>query len=328
LEGNCSVILVIGGAGYIGSHVVKQLVNTEQVIVYDNLSTGHRKAVDEKAIFIEGDLANEQRLTQVFSLFPIDAVLHFASSSLVGESNENPQHYYFNNVVGTLVLLKVMRAHDVNNIIFSSTAATYAPSNELLHEQSFVEPLNPYGRSNYFVELIIEDYAKAYEMNGILLRYFNVAGAHTMAQIGESHIPETHLIPNVLKHLNGEIFEIPIFGEDFETSDGTCIRDFIHVEDLANAHVLALESLLLRETAFTIYNLSNEQGYSVKEIIEMCEQVTNKKANVKISDRREGDPAILIGSSKKIQQELGWRAEKNLQQMIEDAWIWHQNPKY
>ena len=309
------MILVVGGAGYIGSQVVKLLVKTEQVIVYDNFSTGHREVVDERALIIEGNLADEQRLTQVFSLFPIDAVVHLAAVCSVDESIENPQLYYESNVAATLTLLKVMRAHEVNNIIFSSTAAIYTPMNERLHEQSLVEPTNPYGRSHYFVEQVLKDYANAYDMNCIVLRYFNVVGAHTIVKLGDSHSYETQLIPQVLKHLNGETTEIAILGEDYITSDGTYIRDYIHVADVANAYVLALEALLLRETTFTIYNVGNEQGYSVKEIIEMCEHITNKKATVKISNRREGSPAVLIASSKKIQQELGWRAEKNLQQI-------------
>ena len=322
------MILVVGGAGYIGSQVVKLLVKTEQVIVYDNFSTGHRDAVDERALIIEGDLADEQRLTQVFSLFQIDAVIHLGAVSLGDDSIKNPQRSYEHNVAATLVLLKVMRAHEVNNIIYSSTAAIYAPIKELLHEQSLVEPITPYGRSHYFVEQILEDYAKAYDMNCIVLRYFNVVGAHSMPKSGEDYSPETQLISQILKHLNGETLDIPIFGEDYTTSDGTYIRDYIHVADVANAYVLALEALLLRETTFTIYNIGNEQGYSVKEIIEMCEHITNKKATVKISNRRVGYPAVLVVSSKKIQQELGWRAEKNLQQMIADTWLRHQYLKY
>ena len=322
------MILVIGGAGYIGSHVVKLLVRTEQVIVYDNFSTGHREAVDEKALIIEGDLSDEKRLTQVFSLFPIDAVLHLAAINSVAESIKNPQQYYENNVGSTLSLLKVMRAHDVNNIILSSTAALYIPTNELLHEQTLIEPTNPHARTHYFIEQILKDYANAYDMNCIILRYFNVIGTQTMTHFGESHSYETQFISQILNHLNGETEEITIFGEDYITSDGTCIRDYIHVTDVASAYMLALEALLLRETAFTIYNVGNEQGYSVKEIVAMCEHITNKKATVKISNRREGHPAVLIVSSKKIQQELGWRPEKNLQQMIADTWLRHPYLKY
>ena len=317
------MILVVGGAGYIGSQVVKLLVKTEQVIVYDNFSTGHRDAVDERALIIEGDLADEQRLTQVFSLFQIDAVIHLGAVSLGDESIKNPQRSYEHNVAATLVLLKVMRAHEVNNIIYSSTAAIYAPMKELLHEKSLVEPITPYGRSHYFVEQILEDYAKAYDMNCIVLRYFNVVGAHSMPKSGEDYSLETQLISQILKHLNGETLDITIFGEDYTTSDGTYIRDYIHVADVANAYVLALEALLLRETTFTIYNIGNEQGYSVKEIIEMCEHITNKNATIKISNRLEGHPVVLIASSKKI-----WCAEKNLQQMIVDTWIRQRNLKY
>lgn len=322
------MILVVGGAGYIGSHVVKHLVQTAQVVVYDNLSTGHKEAVDRKAIFIEGDIADEQRLTQVFTLFPIEAVMHFGAVSLVAESVRNPQRYYENNVASTLTLLKVMRECHVKNLIFSSTAATYAPSEDLLHEDNDKAPSNPYGRSKYFVEQILQDYVAAYQFNSTVLRYFNVAGASEDGAIGESHHPETHLIPTILKHLRGETKTIKLFGNNYQTEDGTCIRDYIHVEDLANAHILALEALLLREAEFTIYNVGNELGFSVKEIIETCERLTGKKATIEIVGKRAGDPAILVASTKKIQQELGWRAEKSLTQMIEHAWQWHKSMIY
>lgn len=322
------MILVVGGAGYIGSHVVKHLVQTAQVVVYDNLSTGHKEAVDPKAIFIEGDLSDEQRLTQVFTLFPIEAVMHFAAANLVAESVRNPQRYYENNVAATLTLLKVMRQCHVKNIIFSSTAATYAPSEDLLSEDSLTVPTNPYGRSKCFVEQILQDYSHAYQFNSTVLRYFNVAGASADGKIGESHSPETHLIPIILKHLRGETDAIQLFGDTYPTEDGTCIRDYIHVEDLANAHILALEALLSRKADFTIYNIGNELGFSVKEIIEQCEQVTGRKATIEITNKREGDPAILVASTKKIQRELGWQPEKSLQQMIEHAWHWHKSAVY
>lgn len=322
------MILVVGGAGYIGSHVVKHLVQTAQVVVYDNLSTGHKEAVDPKAIFIEGDLADEQRLTQVFTLFPIEGVMHFASASLVAESIRNPQRYYENNVAATLSLLKVMRNCQVKNIVFSSSAATYAPSEELLHEESLVAPTNPFGRSNYFVEQVLQDYSQAYQLNCTVLRHFNVAGASADGEIGESHIPETHLIPTVLQHLRGEIATIKLYGNTYPTEDGTCIRDYVHVEDLANAHILALEALLQRDADFTIYNIGNELGFSVKEVIKQCEQVTGRTANIELTHKRAGDPAILVASSKKIQRELGWQPEKSLQQMIEHAWRWQKRAVY
>lgn len=322
------MILVVGGAGYIGSHVVKHLVQTAQVVVYDNLSTGHREAVDPKAIFIEGDLADEQRLTQVFTLFPIEAVMHFASVSGVAESIRNPQRCYENNVAATLSLLNVMRKCQVKNLLYSSSAATYAPSEELLHEESLVAPTNPYGRSNYFVEQILQDYVHAYQFNSIVLRHFNVAGASADGQIGEGHIPETHLIPTVLQHLRGKIETIKLYGNTYPTEDGTCIRDYVHVEDLANAHILALEALLQREVDFTIYNIGNELGFSVKEIIEQCEQVTGRSANIEMMHKRAGDVAILVASTKKIQRELGWQPENSLKQMIEHAWHWQKRAVY
>lgn len=322
------MILVVGGAGYIGSHVVKHLVQTAQVVVYDNLSTGHQEAVDPKAIFIEGDLADEQRLTQVFTLFPIEAVMHFASVSGVAESIRNPQRYYENNVASTLTLLSVMRKCQVKNLLFSSSAATYAPSEELLHEESLVAPTNPYGRSNYFVEQMLQDYAHAYQFNSIILRHFNVAGASADGELGESHIPETHLIPTVLQHLRGEIETIKLYGNTYPTEDGTCIRDYVHVEDLANAHILALEALLQREADFTIYNIGNELGFSVKEIIEQCEQVTGRSANIEMMHKRAGDVAILVASTKKIQRELGWQPENSLKQMIEHTWHWQKRAVY
>lgn len=322
------MILVVGGAGYIGSHVVKELIQTEQVIVYDNLSTGHREAVNKRAIFVQGDIKDEVKLTQLFTLFPIDAVVHVASASSVEESILNPGHYYENNVGATLNLLKVMRAYKVKKFIFSSTAATYQPIEQgLLTEDSATCPANPFGHSKRMVEQILEDYTAAYDLRCTVLRYFNVAGADTFAQIGESHLPETHLILQVLKNINGETESIKIYGDDYDTPDGTCIRDYVHVEDLATAHVLALEALKVEQTPYTIYNVGNERGYSVKEIIQACEQVTNKKATIEIANRRSGDPARLVASAKKIRQALGWEAEKDLQTMIEHAWYWHQFQK-
>ncbi|WP_339165017.1 UDP-glucose 4-epimerase GalE [Siminovitchia sp. FSL W7-1587] len=323
------MILVVGGAGYIGSHLVKELVEKEQVIVLDNLSTGHREAVDHRAVFFQGDLGDEENLEFVFSKYPIKAVMHFAANSLVGESVINPMKYYENNVSSTLTLLRVMLDHNVNNFIFSSTAATYGvPNVDIINETMQTLPINPYGRSKLMIEQILQDYSKAYNLNYTVLRYFNAAGADESAHIGESHEPETHLIPVILQHLAGKRDKISIFGSDYNTPDGTCIRDYIHVTDIANAHIHALNSLLNGTNKTAIYNLGNGLGYSVKEIIETCETVTGLKANVEITDRREGDPAILVASSRKIYEELGWKAEKNLKQIIESAWNWHQNQRY
>jgi UDP-glucose 4-epimerase len=323
------MILVVGGAGYIGSHLVKELVEKEDVVVLDNLSTGHREAVDSRAVFVKGDLGNEEDLQMVFRSYPIKAVMHFAANSLVGESVVDPLKYYQNNVAATVTLLKVMMKFKVKNFIFSSTAATYGiPNVDMIDETTATNPINPYGHSKLMVEQILADSAKAYGLHYVVLRYFNAAGAHGSAVIGESHDPETHLIPIVLQQLLGEREKVSVFGTDYDTPDGTCIRDYIHVTDLAAAHILALEALVSGKKSAEVYNLGNGMGYSVKEVIETCEKVTGRKANVEMADRRPGDPARLVASSEKIYNELGWKAERNLEQIIADAWKWHQEKRY
>lgn len=323
------MILVVGGAGYIGSHLVKELVHGQEVIVLDNLSTGHIESIDSKATFVKGNLGNEADLEEVFSKYPIDAVMHFAANSLVGESVIDPIKYYENNVGATLTLLNVMLKHNVKNFIFSSTAATYGiPEVAIISEDTKTNPINPYGRSKLMIEQILADYANAYGLNYVVLRYFNSAGAYQTAEIGESHDPETHLIPIILQHLVGERSNISVFGTDYETPDGTCIRDYIHVTDLANAHIVALNSLLNGTNKTATYNLGNGLGYSVKEVIETCEKVTGKEANVILGERRAGDPARLVASSEKILNDLGWKAERNLEQIIASAWEWHKSPKF
>lgn len=324
------MILVVGGAGYIGSHIVKELVKKEQVLVLDNFSTGHREAVDERAIVIEGDLNELEKLEEIFSTYSIKAVMHFAANSLVGESVVNPQKYYCNNVKSTLTLLEVMLKNNVKNIIFSSTAAIYGISNTgvFINEEAKANPINPYGRSKWIIEQILEDYAQAYDFGYVVLRYFNAAGAHDSGEIGESHEPETHLIPIILQHLAGKREKVFIYGTDYDTPDGTCIRDYIHVSDLARAHILATEALIEGSIKNTIYNLGNGLGYSVQEIIEACESVTGVYGYIENSNRRHGDPARLVASSTKIESELGWRAERSLENIIHSAWQWHQNPKY
>lgn len=322
------MILVVGGAGYIGSHLVKELVVTKEVVVLDNLSTGFKEAVDERAIFIEGDLGNEIDLDAVFSKYPIEAVMHFAANSLVGESVVEPLKYYQNNVASTLTLLKVMLKYNVKNFIFSSTAATYGiPDVDMISEDSPTVPINPYGQSKLIVENILADFASAYDLHYVVFRYFNAAGAHESGEIGEKHDPETHLVPIILQHLLGQREQISVFGDDYETEDGTCIRDYIHVTDLANAHIVGLESLLNGTNNTATYNLGNGLGYSVKEVIETCEKVTGREANVVIVERRAGDPARLVASSEKIHIELGWKAERSLEEIIESAWKWHQTIK-
>lgn len=323
------MILVVGGAGYIGSHLVKELVEKEDVIVLDNLSTGHREAVDSRAIFVKGNLGDEEDLQMIFSSYPVDAVMHFAANSLVGESVVDPLKYYQNNVASTLTLLKMMLKHNVKNFIFSSTAATYGiPNVEIIDETCPTAPINPYGQSKLMVERILADFSKAYGLNYVVLRYFNAAGAYHTAEIGESHDPETHLIPIVLQHLVGKREKVSVFGSDYDTPDGTCLRDYIHVTDLANAHILALEALLSEKKSTETYNLGNGLGYSVKEVIETCEKVTGRKATVEIAPRREGDPARLVASSQKIFSELGWKAERDLETIIASAWKWHQQQTY
>ncbi|WP_394238758.1 UDP-glucose 4-epimerase GalE [Niallia oryzisoli] len=318
------MILVVGGAGYIGSHLVKELVKEKEVVVLDNLSTGHRWAVDEKAVFVEGDLGNSKDLDSVFSTYKIEAVMHFAANSLVGESVVDPMKYYQNNVAATMTLLEAMKKYDVKKFIFSSTAATYGiPNVEIITEETPTNPINPYGHSKLMVEQILADYARAYGFKYVVLRYFNAAGAYETAEIGEKHHPETHLIPLVLQQLLGERESISVFGSDYDTPDGTCIRDYIHVTDLARAHMLALDALLSGKKDTSVYNLGNGLGYSVKEVIETCEKVTGKAANVIMADRREGDPARLVASSEKIFKELGWKAEYTLEDIIASAWNWH-----
>lgn len=320
------MILVVGGAGYIGSHFVKELVNSNEVVVLDNLSTGHRWAVDDKAIFVHGDLGDSQVVQQLFDSYRIEAVLHFAAFSLVGESVQDPLKYYENNVVATFNLLKLMKENNISKFIFSSTAATYGiPQVELIDERTPTYPINPYGHSKLMVEQMLQDFSHSYDFNYVILRYFNAAGADESAIIGECHTPETHLIPLVLQHLLGQRESISVFGTDYDTPDGTCIRDYIHVTDIAKAHVVVLDQLLAGKKLNTVYNLGNGNGYSVKQVIDMCENVMGKKANVQYVERRYGDPAKLIASSEKIYKEFGWRAQQDLYSIIKSAYRWHSN---
>lgn len=319
------MILVVGGAGYIGSHTVKKLLDKNfEVVVLDNLTTGHRESVDKRAILEVGDLSQPADLDRVFNKYAIDAVMHFAANSLVGESVLNPLKYYKNNVNATITLLEKMMEHGVNRFIFSSTAATYGiPETDIITEKTATNPINPYGRSKLMIEHILEDFHAAYSLKYVVLRYFNAAGAHGSAEIGEDHDPETHLIPIILQHLLGKREAISIFGTDYDTADGTCIRDYIHVTDLAEAHIAALQSLQTEQKENEVYNLGNGKGFSVKEVIEACEEVTGKKANILYGERRAGDPAQLIASSQKIYEELGWKAKYSLHEIIETAWKWH-----
>ncbi len=319
-------ILVMGGAGYIGSHTVKHLVeNGYNVIVADNLSMGHREAVKTDK-FELADLMDKESLRVVFKKYPIDTVINFAGFIAVGESVENPAKYYQNNVVGTLNLLDIMLENNVKKIVFSSTAAVFGnPLYVPIDEKHITNPINPYGQTKLMIEKIFADYQRAYGLKYIAFRYFNASGCAVDGSIGESHNPETHLIPLVLKAIKGERANIKIFGDDYETPDGTCIRDYIHVEDLAEAHRLAVENI----DKFTgVLNLGTSNGTSVKEIIDIAENITGKKCPVIIEGRRAGDPAILSATSGKAKEILGWKPKLTMEDIIKTAWNWELNKKY
>lgn len=302
-------VLICGGAGYIGSHINKLLSQKGyETIVYDNLIYGHREAV-KWGKFIEADLADKVSLEKVFSENKIDAVFHFAAFAYVGESIKEPAKYYFNNVCNTINLLDMMRKYECNKIIFSSTCATYGIPEKLpITEEMPQAPINPYGATKLMVERIFKDYAKAYGLKYAALRYFNAAGADPDAEIGEAHDPETHIIPLVIDAAYGKRPDIKVFGSDYPTRDGTCIRDYIHVTDLAQAHLLALE-YLDNGGKSDFFNLGNENGTSVLEVINSVKKVTGKNIKVILTDRREGDPPVLVGSSKKAQSILGWKPQ-------------------
>lgn len=322
-------ILVCGGAGYIGSHAVAALIEkNEEVIVIDNLVTGHKKAICGGK-FYKGDLRDKEFLNSVFRENKIEAVIHFAAFSLVGESMEKPFKYYNNNVYGTLSLLEVMNENNVDKIVFSSTAATYGePKNVPILEEDTTEPTNAYGETKLAVEKMLKWAEKAYNIKYVVLRYFNVAGAHESSNIGEAHKIETHLIPIILQVALGQREKIMIYGDDYDTKDGSCIRDYIHVMDLVEAHILALEKLR-RDNVSATYNLGNGQGFSVKEVIDVCRNITGHSIPSEVVPRRLGDPAILIASSQKIIKELGWNPKSaSLESIINSAWNWHKSHPY
>lgn len=317
-------ILIVGGAGYIGSHTCKELHKQGyNPIVYDNLIYGHREFV-KWGEFILGDLEDVAQLELLFSRYHIDAVMHFAAFAYVGESVQNPQKYYQNNVLATLNLLNVMKKHNVDKFIFSSTCATYGDPEYLpideYHRQS---PINPYGMSKLMVENILKDFSNAYDFRFVSLRYFNAAGCDADGEIGENHNPETHLIPLVLDAAIGKRESIKVFGTNYDTKDGTAIRDYIHVSDLANAHILALKYLLDGGDS-DIFNLGNGIGFSVKDVINCAKKITGIDFKVELAPRREGDPATLIGSSEKIISKLNWEPKYfMLEDIISTAWEWH-----
>lgn len=320
-------ILVLGGAGYIGSHAVYQLIKQgEDVVVIDNLQTGHRDAVHPKATFYEGDIRNIDFLRTVFKEQSIQAVLHFAANSLVGESMEKPLQYFDNNVYGTQVLLQAMTEFKIDKIIFSSTAATYGNVTTMpITEDTPTSPTNAYGETKLTMEKLIKWCEQAHGIRYVSLRYFNVAGAREDGVIGEDHTPETHLVPIILQTALGQRKEITIFGDDYNTEDGTCIRDYIHVEDLIEAHLLALK-YLTNGGASNIFNLGSNHGFSVKEMIEEARKVTGHPIPAVLGERRAGDPDILIASSEKAKTILGWAPKRTaISKIIEDAWHWHVN---
>lgn len=322
------MILVTGGAGYIGSHCVMALLEKGlEVVVYDNLSTGHLETIKTlqkygTLIFVQGDLLNQSYLDNLFKTYHIDSVIHFAAFSQVGESVKHPAKYYRNNVIGTLNLLDAMVENNVKKIVFSSTASTYGePKYIPIDENHPQEPINPYGQTKLMIERIMDDYDKAYGLKSLRLRYFNVAGADSQNRIGEWHEPETHLIPNILKSTfnGGKTFEM--YGDDYNTKDGTCVRDYINVEDLAQAHLLALDYLNNGgETNY--FNLGTNDGNTVKEVFRACEEITEQKIPVKIMPKREGDPASLVADNTKAKQILNWQPSKTLEKSIKTAYEW------
>jgi len=322
-------ILVCGGAGYIGSHINKQLHKEGyETIVFDNLVYGHKETVKWGRLVI-GDLSNIEDIENVFKYNKIDAVFHFAAYAYVGESVEKPEKYYYNNVVNTLNLLNVMMKYGCKKIIFSSTCATYGePESVPITEDMPQNPINPYGATKLMVERIFKDYNRAYGLQFVVLRYFNAAGADPDGEIGESHNPETHIIPLVLDAASGKREDVKVFGTDYDTPDGSCVRDYIHVYDLATAHLLALHHLEEgKESQF--FNLGNEHGTSVLEVVESVKKVTGNDFKVVLTDRRPGDPARLVGSSRKAKEVLGWKPiYGDIDKIVEHAWKWHESGEY
>jgi UDP-glucose 4-epimerase len=317
-------IMVAGGAGYIGSIATEHLIQAgHQVTVVDNLSRGHAKAVHPDAAFYQGNIDDSAFLDKVFKEKSPEAVMHFCASSLVGESVHEPIRYFQNNIAAGCVLLDVMKRHGASYIIFSSTAAIFgAPDRQPIDEETPKNPTNPYGRTKLYFENLLADCDTAFGLKSVCLRYFNAAGA--TAERGEDHRPESHLIPCILDAVRGRTAAINVFGSDYPTPDGTCVRDYVHVSDLAQAHILALESLI-EEGKSNRYNLGNGHGYSVMQVIEAVERVTGNKVPVKMGDRRAGDPAVLVASSEKIASSLGWKPQHaSLDHIIASAWNWMQ----
>ncbi len=317
-------ILITGGAGYVGSACLRYVAEQgHEVMAYDNLVMGHEEAVDGHA-FVKGDIADTDLLTKTLKDFGADAVMHFAAATYVGESVENPEYHYRNNVGGTLSLLNAMRAADVNRMLFSSTCATYGMTqSETMSEATPQDPFSPYARTKLAVEWMIRDFAEAYGMGFTLLRYFNASGADADGRHGEDHRPENHLIPLVLEVPLGKRDKIMVFGQDYPTPDGTCIRDYVHTRDLASAHLLAIEAT--KEGTAEVFNIGTGNGQSVMEIIEACEKVTGQSIARDITERRPGDPPRLVAEPTKLKTQLGWEPQySNIEDTIATAWAWHQ----
>lgn len=321
-------ILVIGGAGYIGSHMVRMLANQGyNPVVFDNLSKGHREAVANYP-FELGDLGDKARLTEVFKKYGIEAVMHFAAFAEVGESVKEPSKYYHNNVAKVLDLLDALVENDIKYFVFSSTAATFGePIRPKIDESHPQNPINPYGNTKLMVEKILADFDTAYGLKATALRYFNASGADDSGEIGESHNPETHLIPIVLQAAAGKRASIKMFGTDYPTPDGTCVRDYVHVNDLARAHILALEKMF-KDNVSERFNLGSGNGFSVAEIVKEAKRITGIDFTVEKAPRRDGDPAVLVADSAKAERILGWKPQYNLTRIIETAWNWEQHRTY
>ena len=322
------MILVTGGAGYIGSHFVKYLLNSgKEVVVFDNLSRGHREAVPDEVPFEKVDILDREGIRKALSKYDIDAVVHFAAFAYVGESVENPGMYYENNVVGSFNLIDEINRAGIKKFVFSSTCSLYGnPDKVPISEEESVKPINPYAETKLTIEKILRDYDIAHELKYAALRYFNAAGADPEGVIGESHDPEPHLIPIILNTALGLREKVFVFGDDYPTADGTAVRDYIHINDLADAHLRALNFLEKGES--DIFNLGTGDGNSVMEMIKTSEKVTGKKINFEITGRRAGDPAVLVADNRKAKKILGWTPRFDLENIIETAWNWHKNKRF
>ena len=322
-------ILVTGGAGYIGSHFVRMVSkDNDEVIVADNLSRGHQESIPNGVQFEKVDIRDAEKISEVIRKYSPEAVVHFAAFAYVGESVEHPELYYQNNVVGSYNLIRAASENKVKYFVFSSTCSVYGnPAKVPISEETQTNPINPYANTKLMIEMMLKDFQSAYGMKYVSLRYFNAAGADDSGEIGESHNPEPHLIPIVLEAANGKREKVSVFGNDYKTPDGTCIRDYIHVNDLNDAHVKAL-GFLAKGNESTIINLGTGAGNSVMEIIKTAESITGKKIEFKISERRKGDPAILVADNAKAIKVLSWKPKYTIDDIIRTAWSWHQNPKY